>query len=137
MLSGILSWFWLTAILLVTLWIESIKSIFSIIYITYLLLFILKNWFFITVTIFVSVVLLLITCFFSYYFIQIVYSLYLVQLAGGRGNEYVAYYKLRRLFQNSGINNKFSHSVTEKNLIRIMDESTSLIRVNQDSNSNV
>ncbi|OII75316.1 uncharacterized protein cubi_01837 [Cryptosporidium ubiquitum] len=136
MLTGILSWFWLTAILLIALWIESIKSISSIIYITYLLIFILKNWFLAAVSIFISVVLLLITYFFSYYSIQIVYSLYLVQLAGGRGNEYVAYYKLRRLFQNSGIN-KFSNSVTEKSLLRSMDESSSLIRANQNPHLNV
>ncbi|TRY51680.1 Uncharacterized protein CTYZ_00003314 [Cryptosporidium tyzzeri] len=138
-LVGMLNWFWLTAILLMTLWIESIKSISSIIYITYLLLFIIENWLPKIVTTLISVILLIITCLFSYYSIQIVYSLYLVQLAGGRGDEYVAYYKLRRLIQNSRIDNsnKLSNSVTEKNLIRNTDENLSLIRVSQDSHSNV
>ncbi|KAH8583928.1 uncharacterized protein ELE39_002686 [Cryptosporidium sp. chipmunk genotype I] len=140
MLAGVLSWFWLTAVLLITLWVESIKSISSIIYITYLLIFIFENWLSRIVTIFISVILLIITYLFLYYSIQIVYSLYLVQLAGGRGDEYVAYYKLRRLFQNSGINNsnKSSSSVImEKNLLRNTDENLSLIRANQDSQSNV
>ncbi|CUV06137.1 unnamed protein product [Cryptosporidium hominis] len=134
-----LNWFWLTAILLMTLWIESIKSISSIIYITYLLLFIIENWLPKIVTTLISVILLIITCLFSYFSIQIVYSLYLVQLAGGRGDEYVPYYKLRRLIQNSRIenSNKLSNSVMEKNLIRNTDENLSLIRVSQDSHSNV
>lgn len=140
MLAGILGWFWLTAILLVTLWVESIRSVSSIVYITYLLVFILKNWYFKISAVLISVALLLVTYSFSYYSIQIVYSLYLVQLAGGRGNEYVAYYKLRRLFQNIGVTNssKLSNTVmVEKNLIKNTDECSSLIRVNQDTYSNV
>lgn len=140
MLTGILGWFWLTAILLVTLWVESIKSVSSILYITYLLIFILKNWYFKVAAVFVSAAFLLVTYFCSYYFIQVVYSLYLVQLAGGRGDEYVAYYKLRRLFQNIGVTNSSQLSSTviaEKNLIKNTEECSPLIRGNQGTYSNV
>ncbi|KAJ1610446.1 hypothetical protein OJ252_1871 [Cryptosporidium canis] len=138
-LTGIFGWFWLTAILLVSLWIESIKSVSSIVYITYLLTFILKSWYLKVAAIIISALFLLVTYSFLYYSIQIVYSLYLVQLAGGRGDEYVAYYKLRRLFQNIGVSDSSQLTAAisvERNILKNTDEVSPLIRVNQDTMCN-
>ncbi|KAF7457278.1 putative integral membrane protein [Cryptosporidium felis] len=140
LLTGILGWLWLTASLMGILWIDAIKSIAFVIYITYLIQFILNTWYMRTFIILISTTYLIIMYLFSYYTIQIVYSLYLVQLAGGRGDEYLAYFKLRRLYQThiTAQTNQNSNSLlTERDILENTSENNSLIRINQDLQHNV
>lgn len=101
LISGIFSWFWATVTFLVLIWVDIIKNIIGILFFSFMVAKNLQSWWmyfyiFLGVT---SVLLFILLCF--YYTIQVTYSLYLVQLAGGRGNEKVPYFKLRRMVPSS------------------------------------
>ncbi|KAL7067330.1 hypothetical protein ACR3K2_22040 [Cryptosporidium serpentis] len=101
LISGIASWFWATVTFLVLIWLDVIKNITGVLFFSFMVIKNLQSWwmyFYIFLGV-ASVLLFILLCF--YYTIQVTYSLYLVQLAGGRGNEKVPYFKLRRMVPSS------------------------------------
>ncbi|KAH8740016.1 hypothetical protein FG386_000843 [Cryptosporidium ryanae] len=92
----LLGWFWLTATLLALIWLDFAKSISAMFF--FLFLIIRKTYFNIRSLFIIPFLLFILMTFtFYYYSIQVVYSLYLVQLAGGRGDECQSYFRLRRM----------------------------------------
>ncbi|KAH7647468.1 hypothetical protein FG379_000684 [Cryptosporidium bovis] len=134
LLLTFIGWFWLTATLLGLIWLDFVKSTSATFFFSFLI--IRKTYLNIGLFLIIPILLFFLIIFaFYYYSIQVVYSLYLVQLAGGRGDEYLSYFRLRRMIQN---NTKQNTRFTERTYgdKNKSNETSSLIR-EHDAETNV
>ncbi|KAK6588915.1 hypothetical protein RS030_2217 [Cryptosporidium xiaoi] len=134
LLLTLIGWFWLTATLLGLIWLDFVKSTSATFFFSFLI--IRKTCLKIGLFLIILILLFFLIIFtFYYYSIQVVYSLYLVRLAGGRGDEYLSYFRLRRMIQNNTKQNKrfTERTYGEKNK---SNETSSLIR-EHDTETNV